>query len=76
MERCRLAHIDEIAHVLTLEQGKLLWEARLEVVGAARCFEHYGYQVEIVEGHSSPLARYGFDFTVYDPFDAYAHIIS
>ena len=36
MGRYLLHHIDEIAPILTLEQGKPLWEARIEIAGAAR----------------------------------------
>ena len=39
MGRYLLENIDEIAPVLTLEQGKPLWESRIEIEGAARYFE-------------------------------------
>ena len=55
MGRYLLDHIDDIARILTLEQGKPLWEARTEVEGAARYFEYYGNQAETVEGRSIPL---------------------
>lgn len=58
-----LDHIDEIAPVLTQEQGKPLWEARIEVEGAARYFEYYGNQAETVEGRSIPLGKGYFDST-------------
>ena len=44
-----LQRIDEISHVLTRESGKPLWEARMEVQGAARYFEYYGNQAETLE---------------------------
>ncbi|MEO1026425.1 MAG: aldehyde dehydrogenase family protein, partial [Pseudomonadota bacterium] len=50
MGRYLLDHIDDITRVLTLEQGKPLWEARIEIEGAARYFEYYGNQAETVEG--------------------------
>ncbi len=75
MGRYLLAHIDEIAPVLTAEQGKPLWEARLEVEGAARYFEYYGNQAETVEGRSIPLGSGYLDFTVYEPFGVSAQII-
>ncbi|PHO02748.1 aldehyde dehydrogenase [Rhodobacteraceae bacterium 4F10] len=70
-----LEHIDEIAKVLTLEQGKPLWEARIEIEGAARYFEYYGNQAETVEGRSIPLGKGYFDFTTYEPFGVSAQII-
>ena len=70
-----IEHIDDIAQVLTLEQGKPLWEARIEVEGAARYFEYYGNQAETVEGRSIPLGKGYFDFTTYEPFGVSAQII-
>ena len=75
MGRYLLDHIDKIAEVLTLEQGKPLWEARIEVEGAARYFEYYGNQAETVEGRSIPLGKGYFDFTTYEPFGVSAQII-
>lgn len=75
MGKYLLDHIDEIAPVLTLEQGKPLWEARNEVQGAARYFEYYGNQAETVEGRSIPLGSGYFDFTTYEPFGVSAQII-
>ncbi|MFC6585004.1 aldehyde dehydrogenase family protein [Sulfitobacter aestuariivivens] len=75
MERYLLDHIDEIAKVLTLEQGKPLCEARIEIAGAARYFEYYGNQAETVEGRSIPLGKGYFEFTTYEPFGVSAQII-
>lgn len=75
MGRYLIEHIDDIAQVLTLEQGKPLWEARIEVEGAARYFEYYGNQAETVEGRSIPLGKGYFDFTTYEPFGVSAQII-
>ncbi len=68
-------HIDEIAPVLTQEQGKPLWEARIEIEGAARYFEYYGNQAETVEGRSIPLGKDYFDFTTHEPYGVSAQII-
>ncbi len=73
--RYLLDHIDEIAPVLTLEQGKPLWEAHIEIKGAARYFEYYGNQAETVEGRSIPLGKGYLDFTTYEPFGVSAQII-
>ncbi|KIC10890.1 aldehyde dehydrogenase [Leisingera sp. ANG-M1] len=75
MGRYLLDHIDDIAPVLTLEQGKPLWEARMEVEGAARYFEYYGNQAETVEGRSIPLGAGYFDFTTHEPYGVSAQII-
>lgn len=70
-----LERIDEIAPVLTREGGKPLWEARLELEGAARYFEYYGNQAETMEGRSIPLGGGYFDFTTHEPFGVSAQII-
>lgn len=75
MGRYLLDNIDEIAPVLTLESGKPLWEARIEVEGAARYFEYYGNQAETVEGRSIPLGAGYFDFTLNEPYGVSAQII-
>ncbi|MBO6757292.1 MAG: aldehyde dehydrogenase family protein [Roseibium sp.] len=70
-----LERIDDIAPILTREAGKPLWEARLEIEGAARYFEYYGNQAETMEGRSIPLGDGYFDFTVHEPFGVSAQII-
>ena len=70
-----LANLDEIAPILTLEAGKPLWEARLEIEGAARYFEYYGNQAETVEGRSIPLGAAYYDFTAYEPYGVSAQVI-
>ena len=61
--------------ILSLEQGKPLWEARMEIEGAALYFEYYGNQASTVEGRSIPLGDGYFDFTHYDPFGVSAQVI-
>ncbi|SMX22826.1 aldehyde dehydrogenase family protein [Boseongicola aestuarii] len=75
MGRWLLAHLDEIARVLTLEQGKPLWEAVIEVKGAALYFEYYGNQASTVEGKSIPLGAGYFDWTVNEPYGVSAQVI-
>lgn len=75
MGRYLLEHKDEIAHVLTREQGKPLWESHIEVEGAALYFEYYGNQASTVEGRSIPLGAGYMDWTEYEPFGVSAHII-
>ncbi len=75
MGRYLLENKDEIAEVLTLEQGKPLWESHIEVEGAALYFEYYGNQASTVEGRSVPLGAGYFDWTEYEPFGVSAQII-
>ncbi len=75
MGKYLLDHIDDLAPLLTLEQGKPLWEARVEIQGAARYFEYYGNQAETVEGRSIPLGAKYYDFTAYEPFGVSGQII-
>ncbi len=70
-----LDHAEEIAPLLTREQGKPLWEAHVEVAGAARYFEYYGNQAETLEGRSIPLGADYIDFTAYEPYGVSAQII-
>jgi len=73
--RYLVAHRDEIAGLLTLEQGKPFWEAQREVSGAALYFEYYGNQAATVEGRSIPLGGGYFDFTDNEPYGVSAQII-
>lgn len=75
MGRYLLDHKDEIASVLTLEQGKPLWEAHIEVEGAALYFEYFGNQASTVEGRSIPLGAGYMDWTEYEPFGVSAQSI-
>jgi aldehyde dehydrogenase (NAD+) len=75
MGRYILEHKEALAKLLTLEQGKPLWEAIIEVEGAALYFEYYGNQAATVEGRSIPLGANYFDFTVYEPMGISAQII-
>ncbi|QFT79910.1 Putative aldehyde dehydrogenase AldA [Roseovarius sp. THAF27] len=70
-----LDNLDEVANVLTQEQGKPLWEAEIEVRGAALYFEYYGNQASTVEGKSIPLGAGYYDFTDCEPYGVSAQII-
>ena len=75
MGRYLIEHKDEIARILTLEQGKPLWESHIEIEGAALYFEYYGNQASTVEGRSIPLGAGYMDWTEYEPFGVSAQII-
>ena len=70
-----LEHKSSIAELLTLEHGKPLWEAEMEIEGAALYFEYYGNQASTVEGRSVPLGGNYFDFTQHEPYGVSAQII-
>ena len=70
-----LANVDEISQLLSLEAGKPLWEAAMEIEGAARYFEYYGNQAETLEGRSIPLGDGYYDFTTYEPRGVSGQII-
>ena len=70
-----LDNLDEVAKILTQEQGKPLWEAEIELRGAALYFEYYGNQAATVEGKSIPLGAGYYDFTDCEPFGVSAQII-
>ena len=75
MGRYILDNLDDLAKVLTQEQGKPLWEAETELRGAALYFEYYGNQASTVEGKSIPLGAGYYDFTDCEPFGVSAQII-
>ena len=70
-----LEHKSSLAELLTLEHGKPLWEAEMEIEGAALYFEYYGNQASTVEGRSVPLGANYFDFTQHEPYGVSAQII-
>ena len=70
-----LEHKYRLAELLTLEHGKPLWEAKMEIEGAALYFEYYGNQASTVEGRSVPLGANYFDFTQHEPYGVSAQII-
>ena len=69
------ANKDRVASLLTLESGKPLWEAEIEVDSAARFLEFYGNQAESLEGRSIPLGASYFDFTTFEPYGVSGQII-
>ncbi|MER9826556.1 aldehyde dehydrogenase family protein [Mesorhizobium sp. M0115] len=70
-----LANVDIIAEGLCREAGKPLWEAQLELEGAARYFEYYGNQAETLEGRSIPFGKGYYGFTTYEPYGVSAQVI-
>ncbi|MEM1388213.1 MAG: aldehyde dehydrogenase family protein [Pseudomonadota bacterium] len=69
------ANAEDIAVLLSREQGKPLWEARGEVENAAKYFEYFGNQASTIEGKSIPLGAGYVDYTLLEPYGVSAQII-
>jgi aldehyde dehydrogenase (NAD+) len=69
------AHLDEIAHVVVLDTGKRILDARGEVEMAARYFEYYGGAADKLEGSSIPLGDGFMNYTIHAPFGVSAQIV-
>ena len=68
-------HIEEIKQMVTIEQGKPLFEADVEVNGAIRLFEYFGGLAESLEGRSIPTDSTRLDFTAYKPYGVSAQFV-
>lgn len=69
------ANAEEIAALLSQEQGKPLWEARGELANTAKYLAYYGGQAALLEGRSIPLGAGYLDLTVLEPYGVSAQII-
>src|ERR1051325_6694902 len=69
------AHAAELAHAEMTNIGKPLADARDEIALGARVFEYYAGAVTKFFGHTIPVARGGFDFTLRQPLGAIAAIV-
>jgi aldehyde dehydrogenase (NAD+) len=68
-------NLEEIKRIVSVEQGKLLYEADLEVKMGIRLFEYFGSMAESLEGRSIPVDNTRFDFTTYKPYGVSAQFI-
>jgi betaine-aldehyde dehydrogenase len=68
------ADIDRIAELLTREQGKKLFEARAEVMGAANHVEYYAGQARAVHGRAMALGPNVHGVTLREPVGVVAVI--
>ena len=84
VERSRLMHriarillerTEQIALVETLDNGKRISSARVDVGAAARYFEYYAGLADKLEGKSIPLGPDYIDYTVHAPFGVSAQIV-
>lgn len=69
------AHIDKIAHIVVMDTGKRILDAKGEVEMAARYFEYYGGAADKLEGTSIPLGDGFMNYTMHAPFGVSAQIV-
>jgi betaine-aldehyde dehydrogenase len=67
-------NVDRLAELLTREQGKKLFEARIEVLGAANHAEYYAGQARAVHGRALPLGPGVHGVTLREPVGVVAVI--
>jgi betaine-aldehyde dehydrogenase len=68
-------HAEELAQLDVRSVGKPVSDARDEVALGARVFEYYAGAVGKFFGHTIPVARGGFDFTLRQPMGVVAAIV-
>lgn len=66
--------VDELAELLTREQGKKLFEARIEVLGAANHAEYYAGQARAIHGRAMALGSGVHGVTLREPVGVVAVI--
>lgn len=67
-------HVEELASIESLDQGKPISQARSDMESAARYFEYYAGAADKVEGRSVPVGPDKVDFTVREPYGVSAQI--
>ena len=75
MARWIRARADEIAPLLTRDQGKTLQESHWEIAGCAGFLEYYGGLADKLEGSYIPLGDGYIDYLIPVPYGVSAHII-
>ncbi len=68
-------HAEELAQLEMVNVGKPISDARDEVALGARVFEYYAGAIGKFCGHTIPVARGGFDFTLRQPMGVVAAIV-
>ncbi|APX97764.1 aldehyde dehydrogenase family protein [Natronorubrum daqingense] len=66
---------DELARLLTRENGKPISQARTEIDAASRYFEYYSGMADKIQGETIPLGREYVDYTIQEPLGVTGHII-
>jgi betaine-aldehyde dehydrogenase len=69
------ANAEQLAHAEMTNIGKPIADARDEIALGARVFEYYAGAVTKFFGHTIPVSRGGFDFTLRQPLGVIAAIV-
>lgn len=73
--RCIESHADELARLLSLENGKPLRHARDEVHTTLRNFEYYAGWADKSDGRTLRVPEHALDYIVREPLGVVGHII-
>jgi acyl-CoA reductase-like NAD-dependent aldehyde dehydrogenase len=67
--------VDEIARLETMNCGKIIVEARGDVIASANCFEYYGNLATQIWGEQIPMNGPLLDYTLREPIGVCAQIV-
>ncbi len=67
--------VDEISRLETMNSGKIIVEARGDVIASANCFEYYGSLAGQIWGDQIPMNGPLLDYTVREPYGVCSQII-
>jgi acyl-CoA reductase-like NAD-dependent aldehyde dehydrogenase len=71
-----MAHLDELARLETLHNGKPIFEARqIEIPAAAECFQYYAGWADKVHGETIPVKGNYLTYTLREPVGVVAAIV-
>ncbi|WP_458190792.1 aldehyde dehydrogenase family protein [Haladaptatus sp. NG-WS-4] len=66
---------DDLADILTRENGKPISQAKHDIAVGARYFEYYAGIADKIHGESIPLTREYVDYTIQEPLGVTGHIV-
>ena len=71
-----MAHLDEVARLETLHNGKPIFEARqIEIPAAAECFQYYAGWADKIQGETIPVKGNYLTYTLREPVGVVAAIV-
>ena len=71
-----MAHLDELARLETLHNGKPIFEARqIEIPAAAECFQYYAGWADKIHGETIPVKGNYLTYTLREPVGVVAAIV-